>query len=129
MTVLAAQTYLKTRTGVLASRLFSDDQLESLAQQPLDVIAKKFDLSALLQLALSRSREYSADIEAVNLTGDPHGLASALEKIEYYQGGWIERILLPGHKLPDPSLLRTHPQTEERIKRIVAFAGQTNNLL
>ena len=82
------------------------------------------NLSALLQLALSRSREYNADIEAVNLTGDPHGLASALEKIEHYQGGWVERILFPGRKIPDPSLLRTHPLTEERIKRIFAIAGR-----
>lgn len=82
------------------------------------------NLSALLQLALSRSREYSADIEAVSLTGDAYGLASALEKIEYYQGGWIERILLPGRKLPDPSLLRTHPQTEERVRRIFEVSGQ-----
>jgi heat shock protein HtpX len=82
------------------------------------------NLSALLQLALSRSREYSADIEAVNLTGDPYGLASALEKIEYYQGGWVERILLPGRRLPDPSLLRSHPRTEQRIKRILEISGQ-----
>lgn len=82
------------------------------------------NLSALLQLALSRSREYNADIEAVDLTDDPHGLASALEKIEYYQGGWVERILFPNRKIPDPSLLRTHPKTEERIKRIFAIAGR-----
>lgn len=82
------------------------------------------NLSALLQLALSRSREYNADIEAVDLTDDPHGLASALEKIESYQGGWVERILFPNRKIPDPSLLRTHPQTEERIKRIFEIAGR-----
>jgi heat shock protein HtpX len=82
------------------------------------------NLSALLQLALSRSREYNADIEAVNLAGDPHGLASALEKIEYYQGGWVERILFPGRRASEPSLLRTHPQTVERIKRIYALAGR-----
>jgi heat shock protein HtpX len=82
------------------------------------------NLSALLQLALSRSREYNADIEAVNLTADPHGLASALAKIEYYQGGWAERILFPGRKAPDPSLLRSHPRTEERIKRILSIGSQ-----
>jgi len=80
------------------------------------------NLSALLQLALSRSREYSADLEAAHLTGDPLGLASALKKIEYYQGSWFERILFPGRKSADPSLLRTHPVTEERIKRLIHLA-------
>ena len=79
------------------------------------------NLSALLQLALSRAREYNADIEAVNLTDDARGLASALAKIEYFQGGWVERILFPGRKLPDPSLLRTHPRTEERIQRLMSL--------
>jgi heat shock protein HtpX len=79
------------------------------------------NLSALLQLALSRSREYDADLEAVNLTGDAGGLASALAKIEYFQGGWVERILFPGRRMPDPSLLRTHPRTRERIQRLMSL--------
>jgi heat shock protein HtpX len=75
-------------------------------------------LSALLQLALSRIREFDADLEAARLTGDPQGLASALAKLEYYQHGFLERIFLPGRRLPDPSLLRTHPTTAERINRL-----------
>ena len=98
-----------------------------LAQEPLPwllllVLLLSPNLSALLQLALSRSREYNADIEAANLTGDARGLASALAKIEYYQGGWVERVLFPGRKLPDPSLLRTHPRTEERIERLMSLS-------
>ena len=78
-------------------------------------------LSALLQLALSRTREFDADLEAAKLTGDPAGLASALAKLEYYQHGFLERIFLPGRHLPDPSLLRTHPTTKERIDRLRAL--------
>ena len=75
-------------------------------------------MSALIQLALSRIREYSADLNAIRLTGDPDGLAEALQKIENLQGSIFERIFLPGYKSPEPSILRTHPTTEERVKRI-----------
>jgi heat shock protein HtpX len=78
-------------------------------------------LSALMQLALSRTREYDADLNAARLTGDPAGLASALAKIEQYQGRFFERVFLPGRRVPDPSLLRTHPPTEERIRRLMAL--------
>ncbi len=76
---------------------------------------------SLIQLALSRSREYDADLDAVTLTGDPEGLAAALRKIEHQQGGLIERVLLPGRKVPDPSILRTHPATQDRIDRLLAL--------
>lgn len=79
-------------------------------------------VTALLQLALSRTREYEADRGAVELTGDPHGLAGALQKLEHYQGGWLERIFIPGRKEPDPAILRTHPPTEERIERLLELA-------
>ena len=80
------------------------------------------NISAIMQLALSRTREFNADFNAALLTGDPQGLASALAKIEYYQGGWYEKVLMPNRRLPDPSLLRTHPQTEDRIKRLLALS-------
>lgn len=76
-------------------------------------------LSALVQLALSRNREYEADRTAAELSGDPRGLASALHKLARYQGGLWEQTVLPGRRLPDPSLLRTHPPTEERIARLL----------
>lgn len=78
-------------------------------------------VSALLQLALSRSREYHADVGAVALTGDPEGLAAALLRIERVQGGFVERLLLPGRRVPEPSLLRTHPPTDERVRRLRAL--------
>lgn len=81
-------------------------------------------VSALLQLALSRTREYDADLDAVRLTGDPRGLASALAKMEELQSGVWERIFLPGRRVPHPSLLRTHPNTEERIKRLLELEAE-----
>lgn len=78
-------------------------------------------LSALAQLALSRTREFDADLGAAWLSGDVEGLASALVKIEHAQGGWIERIFMPGRRVPEPSLLRTHPETEQRIERLLAL--------
>lgn len=84
------------------------------------------NLSALAQLGLSRTREYDADLNAVRLTGDPEGLASALVKIEQRQGGWLERIFLPQRGTPEPSLLRTHPPTEERVRRLLELQQSLN---
>jgi heat shock protein HtpX len=78
-------------------------------------------IGSLLQLALSRAREYDADLDAAGLTGDPAGLASALDKLERLEAGSWERILFPGRRLPDPSLLRTHPPIAERICRLLAL--------
>lgn len=81
-------------------------------------------ISSLLQLALSRAREYDADLEGAQLTGDPAGLASALDKLERYQGRFWEDMLFPGRRIPQPSLLRSHPPTEERIRRLMELEGR-----
>ena len=78
--------------------------------------------NALLQLALSRSREHEADYGAAQLTGDPLGLATALRKIEAVQGNWFEKVLMPGRHEPAPALLRTHPKTEDRVQRLLAYS-------
>jgi heat shock protein HtpX len=88
---------------------------------PLLILMAAPTLSALVQLALSRNREYEADLGAAELTGDPAGLASALDKLERYQGRFWEQILMPGRRVPDPSLLRTHPETDDRIERLLAL--------
>lgn len=75
-------------------------------------------VSSLIQLALSRAREYDADIGAAELTGDPEGLASALYKIERYQSSILEQIVMPGRGVPEPSILRTHPHTRDRLDRL-----------
>ena len=76
-------------------------------------------LSFLLQLALSRTREYDADLDAATLTGNPRGLANALAKMERVRGSWLERLLLSGRRRPEPPLFRTHPDTAERIRRLL----------
>jgi heat shock protein HtpX len=83
---------------------------------------------SLLQLALSRAREYDADLDAAALTGDPRGFASALAKLERFQGRYWEEILLPGRRIPEPSLLRTHPRTEERIRRLLELYEPAESL-
>ena len=79
-------------------------------------------VSALLQMALSRNREFDADLEAARITGDPIGLAMALEKLESFQRRLWTRIFLPGRRLPDPSLLRSHPSTAARVRRLREMA-------
>ena len=78
-------------------------------------------IGGLLQLGLSRAREYDADLDGVTLTGDPEGLASALSLLEQRQRGIWEGMFLPGASLPQPSILRTHPKTEDRIARLQAL--------
>lgn len=77
-------------------------------------------LAILLQLGLSRNREYDADYNAAVLTGDPHGLALALARIEQSSRFWLT-VLLPGWGTPEPSWLRSHPDTETRIRRLEAL--------
>lgn len=101
--------------------LFSDYRIEWL---PILVLIFAPTISALFQLALSRSREYEADLGAARLTGDPEGLASALEKMERYQGWLLRQLLFPGQRLPDPSLLRSHPPTRERVRRLLALRSR-----
>lgn len=79
-------------------------------------------ISSLMQLGLSRTREYDADLEGAQLTGDPEGLAIALENLERYQGRFWEDLVLPGRKIPQPSLLRSHPATADRIARLRELA-------
>jgi len=79
---------------------------------------------SLLQLALSRNREYDADDYAADLTGDPAGLASGLRKIEREQASIWRRLFQPYVRGDVPTLLRSHPKTEERVARLLAREDQ-----
>jgi len=82
--------------------------------------------SSLLQLGLSRAREFDADLEAAALTGDPTGLAGALNNLDQNTGHFWEDLMfpVPARRVPQPSLLRSHPTTEARIDRLMAMSDQ-----
>ena len=92
----------------------------------------------LIQMAISRTREFSADETGARISGDPGGLASALRKL----GIMSQRI--PMDASPQTSHLfivnpllgggwakwfSTHPPMEERIARLEAMAGGERNLV
>lgn len=79
----------------------------------------------LVQLAVSRRREYLADASGAELTRYPDGLADALEKISKYNTGKMDVSESVSHlfisdpnRSPLDSLYRTHPPIEDRIKRL-----------
>jgi len=77
-------------------------------------------LSSLLQLTLARTREFDADAGAVELTGDPQALASALSRLERLQGGLVEGFMRARRGWL-ARFLRTHPDTAERVARLAAL--------
>ena len=81
-------------------------------------------LSMMLQLALSRTREFHADLGAAALTGNPQGLATALLKIEEHQHNRLGRLRWLGRVSPDDSIWNTHPPTRERVSRLLALADR-----
>ncbi len=79
--------------------------------------------STLLWLALSRTREFAADLEAARLTEDPLGLASALERLEQGSRGFPWHVLFPAPEVPGLKLLLTHPPTKARVRRLLELKG------
>jgi heat shock protein HtpX len=90
----------------------------------------------LVQMAISRTREYSADRAGAAICGHPLWLARALQKIEQLARGVInepaERNPASAHLfIVNPlrmggidSLFRTHPSTADRVRRLRELAGQ-----
>lgn len=92
--------------------------------------------ASLIQMAISRAREFEADRGGAEISGDPAALASALDKIyRYAQGIPLEAaerhpetaqmmIMNPLSGGGIKGLFSTHPATEERIERLMALARQ-----
>ncbi|MGH9152307.1 MAG: zinc metalloprotease HtpX [Acidimicrobiales bacterium] len=87
--------------------------------------------AGLLQMALSRSREFEADRSGARLIGDGEALARALEKIEHYakaipmpvQPAQAQKYIinpLTGRHVQFANLFTTHPPTAERAARLRA---------
>jgi len=94
--------------------------------------------ATLIQLSISRSREFQADSSAALLTGDPLALASALRKLDYavecmpMRRGRGPGLVTSSHlMIANPfgrrsgtaRLFSTHPPMSERIKRLERMAG------
>ena len=75
-------------------------------------------INLILQLLLSRNREYAADLDAANLTKNPMALVRALKKINSLEKYWAERLVPWDKDREEPSFLRTHPRAKERIERL-----------
>jgi heat shock protein HtpX len=90
----------------------------------------------LVQMAVSRSREYQADRLGAMICGNPLSLASALRKIEHYARGIVNEpaeaapatahlfIINPLTGQGMDNLFSTHPNTDNRIAELEALAAE-----
>jgi heat shock protein HtpX len=104
-----------------------DDDANPIALLALAILAPI--AAGLLQMAISRSREYEADRTGARLIGDGEPLARALQKLEVgarqipmdidpaHASAFIVNPL-SGRKMSFGSLWRTHPPTEDRVARL-----------
>ena len=95
--------------------------------------------ASLIQMAISRAREFEADHGGAEISGDPAALASALDKIHKFAQG-IPLAAAEAHPetaqmmIMNPlagggiaGLFSTHPATEERIARLMEYAKGMRN--
>ena len=92
--------------------------------------------ASLIQMAISRTREFSADRGSAEITGNPLALASALQKLESVG----KQVPMNGNPAFEPvlimnpfsggglqSLFRTHPPTQERVRQLQEIAKNQQN--
>ncbi len=89
----------------------------------------------IVQMAISRSREYEADRVGAEISGDPNALANALLKLEQYAHGRVNQaaeanpatahmfIINPLSGLRMDGLFSTHPKTANRVAALQAMVG------
>ncbi len=129
--VAAAVTYLAHAVGLFGSMFLGRDEDEGEGLSPLQTLALALVApiaATLIQMGISRSREYMADETGGEISGDPEALASALRKLE------AGAMAMPVEGRPATaslfivspfagmqsilSLFSTHPRTEERVRRL-----------
>jgi heat shock protein HtpX len=110
-------------------RSSDDEQMNPLAGLVMVIVAPL--AATLIQLAISRAREYEADATGAHINGDPLALASALQKLE--RGSALQPlnpnpatahlfIVNPFAGGGIASWFMTHPPVPERVARLVAMA-------
>ncbi|MFP4515938.1 MAG: M48 family metalloprotease [Desulfovibrionales bacterium] len=137
-----AQTRLMETAHVLHSVISSLSLVGAvlllLAHQALDLTLAENSLalglllagpvfSAIMLLGITRLCEYEADLNAVRLSRDPVGLASALHKIHSRQHGFWNSIL--SERIEKLRFLHTHPATERRIQRLLALSSSRTSAI
>ena len=133
-TIAGAISYLAHMAQWAA--MFGNSRNDEKGGNPIALIAMMIitPLAAMIiQMAISRSREYGADEGGAKITGNPLSLANALRKLEY--GNKRIPMAVPSEAtahmfIVSPlsgggflKLFSTHPPIEERIKRLEAMAG------
>ena len=131
-TIAAAITFA-ARMAMWFSPRHSDDEDSISPVGALFMMILAPIAAMLIQMAISRTREFSADATAAKYTGSPDGLISGLQKLE----GWSHRIpmdaspatahmfiIKPFNGSSFMKLFSTHPPTEERIAQLHALRGR-----
>jgi len=127
--VITYAAHALTFSGLLGGRADDEDGGSPFGALAVALVAPL--AATLIQLGISRSREYQADASAARLTGDPAALARALLRLE--RGA----ALIPAAASPATASLfivnplgaaarmarwfSTHPSTEERVERLLAM--------
>ncbi len=112
----------------------SDDERPN----PIVMMALMFIMpmaATIIQMTVSRNREFMADEGAARITGHPEWLQSALQKLDHYARGMVMHEAEPqtahmfiinpftGKDFSMKQLFSTHPSTEQRIERLEMLKG------
>jgi len=131
-TIATAITFV-ARMAMFVSPRHSDDEDSGSPVAALFMAILAPIAAMLIQMAISRTREFAADATAAKYTGSPDGLINGLQKLE----SWSHRI--PMDASPSTAhmfiikpftgsafmkLFSTHPPTEERIAALQALRGR-----